>query len=1313
VTEEELLALNPFPGLRAFAPDEAELFFGRREHVEDLRRRVEANPFVAVAGASGCGKSSLVLAGLLSALADRAASEDRPPWRPVMMRPGRQPIVHLAHPLATALQGPCSPEAIGALYGRLRLSAIGLSEAVRVAALPAGTRVLVVVDQFEELFRYERMSDPEEGAAFVKLLLHAASDPTSAVRVVVTLRSDALGQCADFPGLAEAVSVGQVLVPKLTRDQRKEAIVGPVQWRGFGIRASLVQRILNDVTDDFDDLPVMQHALTRTWAHWAHSVSKDAGAAPREIEVADYEAIGTSAHALDRHGNEALSSLPAELQSVVPAVMRALTERRRDGTEVRRPLAFDELCEVTRKNRDGVAKVVDRLRSPDTNFLRPSLTEPLDTNPVIDVTHESLIRNWSALRQWVKEEADARGDLELLLDATGRRERGGDLWYGHTLESALQWQRREQPNDAWVRLSTGEAGARCWPEAQRFLQLSADSAQRAKRRHTALYWSCGVLALALLGTLVALLGTYIASTQKAVQQSSSHFLANLAWLDLRLDPALSARLAVEALDEFPANELAERALRQAVETLSVAHTQAIFDLGAPINDARLNRAGTSIVVLGERELAIVHSVDARATGPRQELPWNATNAWLLDDRGLVVVQAREEGVHIRDLQGATLGHWNCQASKSGERDFVYAVQVSEDENWIAAGCVRGGLMLWRVPTEARAPGAPMVLMEATGTTVTALAFAKNGEWLVSGDADGHALLWKVGQAGGPWLGSAEAGRVESSIYHAPKVSHDANSMAIRDVDVLIMGDDMFIATASDDSTAVVWQLDSERHSLALPRKSGDKVKWTLRHERPVTRARFNPNGQLMTVVDKRLRFWTTEDPLPSTARHNGWINDASVMDEYALSAGEDGVSRVWSRGRDVIATLRGHRAEVVRSRFMSRERVFTASSDGTLRIWTFQPVTTLEYSPRGQWMTAVAPSPDGRQLALCRERASAGPACSVLQIEVNSGEAIRTDAFELQSPRPGKHFGMIGRLLWGASASQIMGTAIDFEMYRDDGPVRWRTETREVIKDEKTGFMPYAYSSERSEGLFIDARGKIKVISDAGGEAAAAPEWFDVGAGVAPQAAALSDDGRWIAISDNKNILLLDRAAPQAAARTLDKHQGTVMALGFSPDSRFLASAGADRTARIWALNPDVRGACSELAGGHTGTIYALAFNHRGDQLVTAGADGSVRFWDVRYGEGGCGREIVALEWHADAVNDLRLHPTYDLFFTASDDGTVKAGACRTCNLSVADLRKEVLETNLAVLTQHDQAELDRLRRSAKGAAVEQRRLGNVGGAGG
>src|ERR1700730_11762594 len=258
---------NPFPGLRPFATSEADLFFGREQQITELVARLDEVSFVAVAGSSGCGKSSLVRAGLLSALARHTAAGSDTVWRAVVMRPGNCPITNLAEQLAPLLsRGTGSEEArTGTLYGRLRLGGLGLVEAVTLARIDPHTRVLVVVDQFEEIFRFQRMTDPDEASAFVKLLLHAAHDPQSPVRVVITMRSDALGFCADFRGLPEAVSRGQYLVPKLTREQRKEAIVKPVELRGSAIAPRLVQRLLNDVYDNFDDLPVKQHVLTSPW----------------------------------------------------------------------------------------------------------------------------------------------------------------------------------------------------------------------------------------------------------------------------------------------------------------------------------------------------------------------------------------------------------------------------------------------------------------------------------------------------------------------------------------------------------------------------------------------------------------------------------------------------------------------------------------------------------------------------------------------------------------------------------------------------------------------------------------------------------------------------------------------------------------------------------------------------------------------------------------------------------------------------------------------------------------------------------------
>ena len=481
-TVDELIAANPFPGLRSFKPSEADRFFGREQQIEGLMAQLIASPLVAVSGASGCGKSSLVLAGLLKKLSSRSA-EDGIAWRFVLLRPGNQPIANLAAQLAKALDTTAADDEnrVASLDGRLRLGGLGLTEAVRVARLGPQVRMLVVIDQFEEIFRFKRMTDPEEATAFVKLLLTAARDTDSFVRVVLTMRTDSLGSCADFRDLPETINRGLYLVPRLTREQRKEAIIMPVELRGFKIAPRLVQRILNDVTDNFDDLPVMQHVLTRTWQHWAKACQGS-----RDIDLEDYEAeeIGTAANALSNHADEAYNSLTG-LAKVVEKAFRALIERVAEGNEIRRPLNFEQLCAVTDCDKEKVEQVVERFRRPDTAFLMPPPEVPLSTNPVIDISHESLIRLWTRLGQWTQREAESHAELRRLVDAACRhydKDEGGSLWRGRDLERALEWRNLQQPTAPWVSLYTGGDGIVQWKLAQRFL---ADSEQALKHERIA------------------------------------------------------------------------------------------------------------------------------------------------------------------------------------------------------------------------------------------------------------------------------------------------------------------------------------------------------------------------------------------------------------------------------------------------------------------------------------------------------------------------------------------------------------------------------------------------------------------------------------------------------------------------------------------------------------------------------------------------------------------------------------------------------------------------------------------------------------
>jgi hypothetical protein len=262
-----LLGNTPYPGLRPFRSDETGIFFGREAQVDALLEKLDHFRFLAVIGASGCGKSSLVRAGMIPALETGLLARAGVRWQVATMRPGERPLRRLAEALFTpsALSLEPEPEAVAFLHATLRRGPRGLVEVLHDTPLPEGTNLLLLVDQFEEIFRYRQQGDSDEADAFVALLLATAAQHDVPVYVVVTMRSDFLGDCAVFHGLPEAINAGQFLTPRLTREQRREAIVGPAMVFGGQVEPALVNRLLNDTGEELDQLPLLQHVLMRMW----------------------------------------------------------------------------------------------------------------------------------------------------------------------------------------------------------------------------------------------------------------------------------------------------------------------------------------------------------------------------------------------------------------------------------------------------------------------------------------------------------------------------------------------------------------------------------------------------------------------------------------------------------------------------------------------------------------------------------------------------------------------------------------------------------------------------------------------------------------------------------------------------------------------------------------------------------------------------------------------------------------------------------------------------------------------------------------
>jgi hypothetical protein len=269
---------RPFIGMRPFEYGDHRYFFGRENELDVLEPQIKQSRFVAVVGRSGCGKSSLISAGLRARLEN--ASNYR--WRWVEIRPGDAPIRNLAAGLAglTGETGDLAEARADRFERVLTKSSFGIGEAF--ALIPAvqeskNSRVLLIVDQFEELFRFLDVRSEmkldlvtaterrEEATKFVRLLLTAIKSPLLPIHIVVSMRSDFIGDCARFYGLPEAVSRSQFLVPGMTRDQREDVIRKSIQLAGGQIDPTFVQRALNDTNEDPDQLPNLQHVLMRCW----------------------------------------------------------------------------------------------------------------------------------------------------------------------------------------------------------------------------------------------------------------------------------------------------------------------------------------------------------------------------------------------------------------------------------------------------------------------------------------------------------------------------------------------------------------------------------------------------------------------------------------------------------------------------------------------------------------------------------------------------------------------------------------------------------------------------------------------------------------------------------------------------------------------------------------------------------------------------------------------------------------------------------------------------------------------------------------
>lgn len=445
---------NPFPGLRPFTIEESHLFFGREGHVDEILGKLSKNRCVTIMGYSGSGKSSLVSCGLVPVLYGGYLTENGPNWQVIPMRPGNSPIANLTDAIVNHMVGvgrlsaEDRPIQQAIVRSVLKGGSYGLVEIIRYLQGEDSQNFFLLIDQFEELIRYRETDEEaiDEAAQFVNLVLTAIEQRDVPVYVSFSMRSDFIGDCSVFTGLTEVINQSNYLVPQMGREQKRLAIEGPVAVGGGRIAPRLVKKLLNDIGDNQDQLPIMQHALMRTWDYWV--ANREPG---EPMDLRHYNAIGKIAQALSLHANEAFEELTPQQKEIAEILFKSTTEKNQENQGLRRPAKVKVVAELCSTTEDEVIAVVECFRKTGRSFLMPGAHVPLTTNTSVELSHESLMRIWTRLSAWVDEEFESAQMYKRISDASSLYQTGkAGLWRPPDLQLALNWQKKQRPTRIWA-----------------------------------------------------------------------------------------------------------------------------------------------------------------------------------------------------------------------------------------------------------------------------------------------------------------------------------------------------------------------------------------------------------------------------------------------------------------------------------------------------------------------------------------------------------------------------------------------------------------------------------------------------------------------------------------------------------------------------------------------------------------------------------------------------------------------------------------------------------------------------------------------
>jgi WD40 repeat protein/transcriptional regulator with XRE-family HTH domain len=1152
------VGLPPYKGLQYFEEADAELFFGREALtnllLERLAERLASKQrFLAIIGASGSGKSSVVRAGLIPALRWRQPSSG---WPVIVMTPTAHPLEALAASLNLETHQNLP---VRKLADELALNPNVLQVSLEQAAQAgSAAHAILVVDQFEELFTLCRRESDQ--FAFVESLVQAALQPRGDALIVIVLRADFYAHCARFTTLRQALSQHQEYIGPMTNEEMRLAIEEPARCGHWEFEPGLVDLLLHDVGADTGHapepgaLPLLSHALLATW-------QRRRG---RTLTLSGYTASGGVRGAIAETAESVFyDQLEPGQRDVARQIFLRLTELGGETStaDTRRRVSFDELISKP-SDREMVQAVL--LTLADARLI----TTDQDT---AEVAHEALIREWPTLRGWLEEDREGLRLHRRLTEAAQEWEASdhdpGILYRGARLAQTIEWSAAHAEDVNLSERTFLEASQTqiekedMEREAQR--QRELETAQRlAETRSLRKRAVLLTVALVLAGMLA---GTALWFWQSAVQANhlaNSRELAAAAVNNLQVDPERSVLLALQALTETDTLE-ARNALHQAIPELHILMTIPAHPGGVP--DVAYSPDGSLLASLGADGQVKVwdpNSGELMLTLERGVDEFGSSIAFNSDGSILAVAKVTEvvlwnthNGEQISTLAGQSVG------TTFGYNLGVGQISFSPDGTRLAVANMDGVPKVWETAT-----GQEVFSLMADMQPAKAIAYSPDGTLLATGGDEGNVQVWGANSAEELYT------RFLGGIIHSVAFSPDG----------------VHLAAASEDGSVKVWEAATGQETLSLPRLSG------------MYDITFLADGKFATAgQDGTARVWDTlsgQQLLTLAGPNSTVIGVAGSPDGQRIATGAyDGSLRVWDAnpGRELL-TIPGHTGIIWNVAYSpDGSQLASASVDGNVKLWNSETGQLLLKFRQGSTpmdgFTGLAFSPDGTRLA------TGSIDGSVTVLDSQTGE-ILADLTGHSNMVIGLAFSPDGTRLASASWD---GSAKVWDLTKSEKTITFSGHASPAMISN------IAFSPDGTT-VFTGADDKFVIQWDA--EDGRELKRFS-GEGKEIYGIALNPDGSLLAASDQDGNISIWDVQSGEKLRTFTGHAGLVLRLTFNQDGSRLASAGFDRLAKVFDVQTG-----NELFSlyGNTSNVFGVSFSPDGKRLATAGADGSIRLYTLQ-----------------------------------------------------------------------------------------------------